>query len=135
MSAGSASKSGAIQISPAMAPGVLGQAGPWQATSRATGLPALACEVLRTFMTESLHEPDLVWSAKLAWDRSLEDAVCEAEQPCLDTSVEAARVGACATSAQRVFIAFGGPQGHRDSLEDAVKIRTKNVGTNADTAG
>ena len=27
-------------------------------------------------------------------DRSLEDAVCEAEQPCLDTSVEAARVGA-----------------------------------------
>ena len=40
---------------------------------------------------------------------SFEDAVCEAEQPCLDTSVEAARVGARATPAQRVFITFGGP--------------------------
>jgi hypothetical protein len=36
-------------------------------------------------------------------------------QACLDTSVEAARVGARATPAQRVFIAFGGPQGHGDS--------------------
>jgi hypothetical protein len=28
----------------------------------------------------------------------------------------ALRVGACATSSQRVFTAFGGPQGHGDSL-------------------
>jgi hypothetical protein len=33
-------------------------------------------------------------------------------------------VGACATLAQRVFIAFGGPQGHEDSVEDAVKKAT-----------
>jgi hypothetical protein len=37
-------------------------------------------------------------------------------QACLDTCVEAARVGACATSAQRGLITFGGPQGLGDSL-------------------
>ena len=54
-----------------------------------------------------MKAPEVV--AELAGNRSLEDAVCEAEQPCLDTSVEAARVGARATPAQRVFITFGGP--------------------------
>ena len=58
-------------------------------------------------------------------DRSLEDAVCEAEQPCLDTSVEAARVGACATPAQRVFIAFGGPRGHGRSLTFAARFELR----------
>ena len=42
ISSGRASKSGAIQISPAIDPGVLGRLGPRKATSRATGLPALA---------------------------------------------------------------------------------------------
>ena len=51
--------------------------------------------------------------AKLACNRSFEDAAQEG----VDMSVDAARVGACATLiARRVFIAFGGPQGHGDSL-------------------
>jgi phthiocerol/phenolphthiocerol synthesis type-I polyketide synthase C len=67
--------------------------------------------------------------------RSLEDAVCEAEQPCLDTSVEAARVGVCATLAQRVLIAFGGPQGHGDSLSAAVPCEVHGTEPRASASG
>jgi hypothetical protein len=56
--------------------------------------------------------------AKLECNRSLEDAV----QKHVGRSADTARVGACATASQRVFVAFGGPQGHGDSVEDAVSV-------------
>src|ERR1019366_6837662 len=54
ISSGRVSKSGAIWISPAIEPGVRGRAGPRNATSRATGLPALAMMTSFPFCTASM---------------------------------------------------------------------------------